>query len=134
MFFIKMRAFTKCDEKLTIVCIFAAICHSEHSSSSEFQSLMKLVLKRCPINGLATSSSSSRVSTLNHKPRDHAMKNGAIIVAIKCQLYKIATSKWCFFGPKFNLYFSVRGSHYNFGSCRWFIFGGDGVFHYFDLL
>ena len=126
-----MRAFSKRDKKLSIVSVFAAICHREHSSSSESQSLMKLVFKRCPINRLSTSSSTCGVSSLNHKPGNHAMKNSAIIIAIKCQLYKIATGKWSFFGPKFNLYFSISGNHYNFRSCWWFIFGSDGVFYHF---
>ena len=127
MLFIKVRTLSKCEEKLCIICIFTAVCHSQHTSPTESQPLMKLILKRCTINGLPSSPSASRISSLYHKPRNHSMKNSIFIISIKCQLDKIATSKWGFFGPKLDLYVSISCGHYNFCSCRWLIFRSDGV-------
>lgn len=118
VFLIQMFTWSKGHKKLWIICIFPSIGHCNNSSSGKLESLMKLILKRLPINRLTSHARSSGIPTLNHEPWYKSMKNSIRIVSIQTMLDKIFTCQWCFLRPKLNIYFPMARVYDNL-SCSW---------------
>ena len=68
---------------------------------AELEPLMKLVLEGdTAIYGLASYASPGRVTALDHESFDYPVKDRAIIISFKAQLYEISTCPRALCGPQ----------------------------------
>lgn len=105
------------NEKLRIVAIFAGVRHCNQAPPPKLDPLMKLVLKGCSVYRLPTRASASRIAALDHKPWDHPVKNGPIIVPFHSQLDKITACQWNLLSPELNFKLATICGDDNFGGC-----------------
>ena len=127
MFSIQMLTISKGDKKLRSIGIFASVGHCHQPSPGKFQPLMNLVFERLTVYRLPSIAGSSGITSLNHKPRNHPMEDGIVIIFIHTQLQKIPGGNRSLSPPYFNFQLPMRCKNNNFSIGIGLLFEDSGL-------
>lgn len=89
MLSIQPRCWRESNEKLTAICIGAAVRHAENTSSSMLQIAANLVLEFFAVDRAASAAGAGRITGLDHEVGDNAVEDDIVVVASLCESGKV---------------------------------------------